>query len=132
SIYHILLALNCRNLKLNKLQFTHEAPVDMTEYVKLFGVYPSFEREANLMCLDQEILGTPILLSNREMLRTFEAYAEAARNQLLHGRTVGDQVYKWIMACMPVAFPSVADAALHFNVSVRTLQANLKLENTTY
>jgi AraC-like DNA-binding protein len=132
SIYHILLALSCRNMKLTKLQFTHGAPADKTEYANLFGVYPSFDREANLMCLDQEILEAPILLSNREMLSTFEAYAEEARNQLLHGRTFGDQVYKWIVARMPAAFPSVADAALHFNVSVRTLQANLKLENTKY
>jgi len=132
SIYHILLALSCRNMKLSKLQFTHGAPEDRTEYAKLFGVHPSFDRDANVMCLDQEILEAPILLSNREMLRTFEAYAEEARNQLLHGRTLADRVYKWVMACMPAAFPSVADAALHFNVSVRTLQANLKLENTKY
>jgi len=132
SIYHILLTLSCRNMRLTKLQFTHRAPDDKTEYVNLFGVYPSFDRDANLMCLDQEVLEAPILLSNREMLRTFETYAEEARSQLLHGRTFGDQVYKWIVACMPTSFPSVSDAALHFQVSVRTLQANLKMENTKY
>ncbi len=132
SIYHILLALSCRNAKLIHLQFTHGAPEDKAEYANLFGVYPAFDREANLMCLEEEILEAPILLSNREMFNTFEAYAEEARNRLLHGRTFGDQVYKWIAACMPAAFPSVVDAALNFNVSVRTLQANLKLENTNY
>ncbi|KRF03392.1 hypothetical protein ASG89_23420 [Paenibacillus sp. Soil766] len=62
----------------------------------------------------------------------FETIAEEARNQLLHGRTFADQVYKWVTRCMPSSFPSVKDAASNFNVSVRTLQSNLKQEQATY
>ncbi|MGO4374973.1 helix-turn-helix domain-containing protein, partial [Paenibacillus sp. MCAF20] len=74
----------------------------------------------------------PIILSNRELLSTFKEYAEEARNQLLNGRTFADQVYKWIARSMPSTFPGVKDAARNFNISVRTLQANLNHEKTTY
>lgn len=132
SLYNILLKLSCRNIALHQLQFAHEAQEDRNEYVNLFGVNPRFGCGCNVICMENEAMQYPIMLSNRELLSKFEAYAEEARNQQLHGRTFADQVYKWISRLMPSTFPSVQDAARNFNVSVRTLQANLKQENTTY
>lgn len=132
SVFHILLKLSCRNITIHKLNLCHAAPEETTEYVSLLGVEPAFESESNLISIDNEALQYPILFSNRELLSTFEAYAEEARNHLLYGRTFADQVYKWITRCMPSTFPSVKEAAQHFNVSVRTLQAHLKQEQTTY
>lgn len=132
SVYQMLLKLSCRNVVLNRLQFAHEAPDNREEYFNLFGINPRFESEANLICLENEVMRYPIIFSNHELLSTFETYAEEARNQLLHGRTFADQVYKWIAQRMPSTFPGVKDAARNFNVSIRTLQANLKHEKTTY
>ncbi|MUT67407.1 helix-turn-helix domain-containing protein [Paenibacillus sp. NEAU-GSW1] len=99
---------------------------------KLHSFFLRFESGVNLIRLENETLQYPIIFSSKELLRTFEAYAEEARSHLLYGRTFADQVYKWITRCMPSSFPNVNDAAIHFNVSVRTLQANLKQEQTTY
>lgn len=132
SLYHLILKLGCRNVVLHKVQFAHEAPDDRKEYGTLFGINPEFGGEANLITLDNEGMQYPIMMANRELLHTFEAYAEKARGELLNGRTFAEQVYKWINRRMPAAFPGVEEAARHFNVSVRTLQANLKQETTTY
>jgi AraC-type DNA-binding domain-containing proteins len=132
SLYHLTLKLSCRNVALHRVQFAHGAPDDQREYEDLLGIQPEFAAGVNLITLDNEVLQYPILISNRELRSTFEAYAEEARSELLHGRTWADQVYKWINRCMPATFPSVEAAARNLNVSVRTMQINLKQENTTY
>lgn len=132
SLYHVLLKLSCRSIALRGLQFMHEAPEDRTEYATIVGINPVFGSVDTVIRLDNEVLQYPIVLANSDLLSTFETYAEEARNRLLVGQTFSDQVYRWITRCMPSAFPSVTDAARHFNVSVRTMQANLKQEDTTY
>lgn len=132
SLYHILLKLSCRSIVLSRLQFMHHAPEDQREYTAMFGVNPAFESGMTLIRLANEVMQYPIVLSNEGLLNTFEQYAEEARNELLHGRTLADQVYKWITECMPAVFPSVTEAAQHFHLSVRSLQTNLKQEHTTY
>ncbi|TYP69539.1 AraC family transcriptional regulator [Paenibacillus methanolicus] len=132
SFYHIVLALSCRNIAPIRLHFTHGAPEDGEAYVRLFGIAPVFGRESNLLSVEREMLQVPILFSKGEMFSAFEAYAEEARARLLQGEAFADQVYRWIVRSMPAAFPGVQEAALHFKVSVRTLQANLKREDATY
>lgn len=107
SLHHIFVKLSCRNILPNMLQFAHDAPGDTSEYLHLFGVEPRFAGESNLLTLENEVLDYPIVFSNRELLITFETYAEKLRSKLLHGRTFGDQVYKWIARRMPSSFPGV-------------------------
>lgn len=132
SLYHVLVKLSCNRVPVKMLQFTHAAPTDKNEYLTILGVAPEFERETNLLYIEKGVMEYPILLSDKELLRTFESYAEEARNKLLYGRTYSDQVYRWIIHCMPSTFPTVKDAARNFNISIRTLQEYLKKEKTTY
>lgn len=132
SLYHIIHKLSYRHSASTQLSFAHDGSDKRGIYLSLFGVEPKFYHSINRLCLQSEVLQYPILASNQELLSTFEAYAEECRNKLLYGQTFADQVFKWITQCIPSTFPDVKDAAQYFNVSVRTLQANLKQEQTTY
>ncbi|WP_373462728.1 helix-turn-helix transcriptional regulator [Paenibacillus sp. V4I3] len=50
----------------------------------------------------------------------------------MQGRIFSDQLYNWIIKDMPMPFPSLKETAMAFKMSVRSIQARLKQENTTY
>ncbi|MDF2963865.1 MAG: AraC family transcriptional regulator [Paenibacillus sp.] len=132
SLYHLMISLSCRTISLKELHFTHVLSSELDKYTSVLGITPQFGSDANTIRMGKEILEFPILFSDPKLLGTFEVIAEEARHRLMQGRLFSEQLYNWIIKCMPTYFPSLKDTAMTFKMSVRSIQAKLKQENTTY
>ncbi|MDF2670080.1 MAG: AraC family transcriptional regulator [Paenibacillus sp.] len=132
SLYHLMIKLSCRAIVLKEVHFIHELSAEVDEYISVLGVTPQFGKESNRIRVSKDILDYPILFADSKLLGTFEVIAEETRLRLTQGRIFADQLYNWIMKGMPTAFPSLKDTAKAFKMSVRSIQARLKQENTTY
>jgi AraC-like DNA-binding protein len=132
SIYHLMFRLSCTRIPIQALQFQHSAPTEEHEYISVFGIKPLFEQAFNIIQIDKEALDYPILYADRRLLAVFETIATEARSKLIQGQQLSDQLYKWIIECMPSFSPSLQETAKAFNMSSRTLQSKLKQENMSY
>ncbi|GGF93116.1 AraC family transcriptional regulator [Paenibacillus albidus] len=133
SFYQMLLGLSRRSIPLKAVQFMHDQPPGIAEeYVRGFGVTPQFNQKANTLTVAKEVMEYPVLGADRRLLGIFEGIAEEVRMKLTQGSVLTGELYKWIIDCMPTYFPALQDAARHMHLSVRTLQARLKAENTSY
>ncbi|AOZ92166.1 AraC family transcriptional regulator [Paenibacillus crassostreae] len=132
SIYHLIFRLSCRMIPIQALQFQHATPNEVNEYISVFGVKPLFGQEFNIMHIDKEVLDYPILYADPRLLGVFETIALEASNKLTQGQRLSDQLYKWIITCMPSFSPTLQETAQAFNMSSRTLQSKLMQEGMSY
>jgi AraC-like DNA-binding protein len=132
SLYHLMIKLSCRPISLKEVHFTHGAPLVIDEYASVLGVTPQFGQASNRLRISKGVLEYPILFADAKLLGTFEAIADEARQRLLQGRAFTDQLYNWIMQSMPTYIPSLKDTAKAFHMSIRSIQAKLAQEHTTY
>ncbi|MDQ0872864.1 AraC-like DNA-binding protein [Paenibacillus sp. V4I3] len=132
SLYHLMIRLSCRNISLKEVHFTHALSTKIDAYTSVLGITPQFGKDSNAIRISKDILEYPILLADSKLLGTFEAIAEETRHRLMQGRIFSDQLYNWIIKDMPMPFPSLKETAMAFKMSVRSIQARLKQENTTY
>ncbi len=132
SIYHLMIRMSCQKINIQEIHFRHSAPAELNEYSTVFGRKPLFEQENNCIRISREVMDYPILYADSRLLSVFETIAEEARSKLTKGQQLSDQLYKWIIECMPTFSPTLQDTAKEFNMSPRTLQTKLKQENMTY
>lgn len=132
SMHRIMMGLSCRTIPIKEIQFMHSEPSSLDEYRSILGVTPKFNQESTSMRMSKEVLDYPVLSEDIRLLSVFEAIAEEVRIKLTKGSLLTAELYKWIIACIPSHFPSLQDAAQEMKMSVRTLQAKLKSENTSY
>lgn len=132
SIYYLLLRMTNWRIVLDRVSFTHAAPDDLAPYVDMFGLIPEFGHAENMFVFTKEVLDYPILYADQRLRMTFESIAEDIRSRLLSGKELSDQVFQWMMTCMPAQFPDLHETAKKFRMSARTLQAKLQEEHTSY
>ncbi|XEC95111.1 AraC family transcriptional regulator [Paenibacillus tarimensis] len=132
SLYHIMVRLSCRSIALKEVHFRHDRSAAAEEYMDVLGVLPQFGKESNLFRMSKEILEYPVLFADAKIRSAFELIAEEAKHRLIQGKIFSDQVYSWIINRMPVSNLSLKDAAAEFRMSVRSIQAKLKQEETTF
>ncbi|MGF7049813.1 AraC-like DNA-binding protein [Paenibacillus sp. DS2015] len=132
SIYHLMTKMSCTNIPIREIHFRHSAPAELSEYSAILGKEPLFEQEYNLFRISREVMDYPILYADTHLLSVFERIAEEAITKLTQGQQLSDQLYKWIIECMPSFSPTLQDTAKKFNMSPRTLQSKLKQEHMSY
>ncbi|WP_042220649.1 AraC family transcriptional regulator [Oceanobacillus manasiensis] len=133
SVYHLTCKLSNRKIPLHSVQFSHENPGDdVAAYVSTFGIETSFAAEKTALCMDSKVLDFPVLYANPEILRVFEKLAKEGSETITQANLFSYQVVKWLKECIPSFFPSLNQTANHLGLSSRTLQANLKDENTSF
>lgn len=132
SLYHLTVRMSHRTIPLQEIHFTHKATADIEPYLNLFGIEPRFGSKENGLLMSKEVLQYPILYSDVRLRKAFEPIAEEIREKLMRGLAFSDQVFQWMMGCMPVYFPTLQQTAAAFHMSTRSLQAKLKGEDTSY
>ncbi|MFX3636616.1 MAG: AraC family transcriptional regulator [Candidatus Pristimantibacillus sp.] len=132
SMYRMLMGLSARAITIKEIQFMHSEPSSIEEYKSILGVVPKFNQRSTSMRMSREVLDYPVLSEDIRLLGVFETIAEEVRIKLTKGSLLTAELYKWIIACMPSHFPTLQDAAKELKMSVRTLQAKLKSENSSY
>ncbi|ANE48415.1 transcriptional regulator [Paenibacillus swuensis] len=132
SIYQFIVKMSGRRIPLHDVEFAHGAPDNLEPYRAVFGVIPKFECKENVLRMNRDVLDAPIVYSDPKMLRMFEGIAEETKAKLTRGSALSDQVFQWMLSCMPSTLPSLGQTADALRLSTRTLQAKLKEENTSY
>ncbi|MFD2630392.1 AraC family transcriptional regulator [Oceanobacillus kapialis] len=132
SVYHLACKLSNTKIALHSVQFSHELPGDVAEYDAIFGVAPSFSADKTVLYMDREVLDFPVLYANPKLLHVFESLAKENSKALTHANLVSYQVVEWLRDCLPRFFPTLKQTADYLRISPRTLQANLKEEDTSF
>lgn len=132
SLYQIMLVLSGRLIPIKQVTFMHKGPLNVEPYSQVFGMIPDFCQAANTIRLDKEVLDYHVVRADSRLLGIFEAIAEEAKGRLTHGPLLTDQLSNWIIECMPSHFPTIGEAAKEMRMGVRTLQAKLTQERTSY
>ncbi len=132
SLYRLIGRLSNRRITLDEVQFMHEAPSSTQPYESVFGRTPRFGTEDNFLRMNKEVLNYPVLYADPKLLSIFEKLAEETKERLIQGNAFSNQVFQWMMKCMPAYFPTLQQTADYFNMSTRTLQNKLNDEQTSY
>lgn len=132
SVYRLIGRLSNRRISLHEVQFMHEAPSTVQPYLSVFGRTPRFGGEDNFLRVNKEVLNYPVLYADPKLLGIFEKLAEETKERLIQGNAFSDQVFQWMMKCMPAYFPTLQQTSEYFNMSTRTLQNKLNEEQTSY
>jgi AraC-like DNA-binding protein len=133
-----MLSAVLKRLTDNRLQpvevcFAHQAPVETTEYERIFGIRPRFDQPTNRLALERGTHATPIFLANPALLMTLEQYAQ----QLLGHHTPSDS-WRNHTSTMIRQFllrgekPRLRDVAHALAISPRQLQNKLQAEGDSY
>lgn len=115
------------------IHFTHSELEDQSEYNRVFSCPVIFNSEENKVILSNEDLLLPIGLSDPELLSILELYAQ----KVLSKGSTDSILPERVKNCLSeIIFQgedcNINNVAEKMAVSVRTLQKQLKEENTTY
>lgn len=120
-------------LRFIEIHFTHSGPADQSEYKRVFNCPVIFNSEENKIVLSNEDLLLSIALSDPELLSVLELYAQ----RMLSKGSTDSLLPEKIKNCISEMIIQGKDYYIYnvaekMAVSVRTLQKQLKQENTTY
>lgn len=102
------------------------------EYKKVFGEKVIFRKGKNYLILDKKEAEMPAHLPNQNLLDCFENYAKEIISEIETPDSYLYRTKKLILSYMDTENLSIKTIANEFNISDRTLQANLKKEGTEF
>lgn len=112
--------------------FTHEAPPDTTEHVRLFGRMPRFGAETNALIFEARWLDQRLVKANPALAETLERHARDLLDKLSRSQSTADLVRDALTVLMRDGDTSVHHVAKHLGLTGRTLQRRLADEGTSF
>ena len=108
------------------------APVDTSEYRRVYDTSVYFEKEQIAILLKKKHVEDQIHTSDYNLLRILVGYAEEKSARINQEQGYAAMVRASIVKLLKPAFPTINQVASHLNVSQRTLQRRLKTEGYVY
>ncbi|MBC2579422.1 AraC family transcriptional regulator [Clostridium sp. DJ247] len=124
--------LTGKNIRLNKVCFTHRKPKDISEYQKIFQCPIFFEESMNALVFDYESLKLLITEPNRSLLILFEKNIQEVLQERDGSETYTKKVTRIITKETKGELPKIDLVARKLTISTRGLQIRLKNEGTSY
>jgi len=124
--------LSNENLQLHEVHFTHSKPSNTSEYERIFQCKVCFEKSANALIFDSELLNISVIEPNEKLLLLFEKNAEEileSFNDNTYANMVTEILLEEIKKCN---LPPIENIAKKLLLSVRSLQLYLHKEDTSY
>ena len=120
-------------VKFNEICFTHPGPINLSDYYRVFDCPVLFNSNENKIVFSNNYLSLPIALSDSALLDMLEIYAQKLLYKGSSDNTLSDR----IISCLSEMIIqgkgcNINDVAEKMCVGIRTLQKQLKLENTSY
>ncbi len=132
STAHMLRFVAGGDINFKSVTMLHKAPEDISGHERIFDCPVLFHQKSASIIFDIKSLDIPIVMSNPELLTLFESHAkkliEKNDSTRLHSRKLSTLLIKWL----PDGTPGIDQAANALSMSVRTLQARLSEEDTTF
>ncbi|WP_410513485.1 AraC family transcriptional regulator [Paenibacillus sp. BR2-3] len=132
STYKIIQKLTGDPLQLKMVSFTHGAPSDIQPYANLFGTKLVFNQKENALIFDAKILDLPVVYRNQQLLEIVENHAIQMIRALKLEQTFSEIVSLAIIKRFDGSIPRIQDIARSLGFSVRSIQLQLKKDNTTF
>ena len=132
TVVSIANALVTDNLKIKKVRFSHSQPEYLADYHRVFGECVEFGCNSNEIVFDQGQLRQPLLTSYPDYHEGVRALAAEKLRSIESRESLSAKVRYFISKNLGTDLSSLEDVAEHFNMTARTLQRKLKLEQTSF
>ena len=132
STVHMMRSLTGRNISPLEVTFIYPEPSSRSEYERLFQCPVLFAQKENSMSFSWQMLTTPILMANQELLDYFENYARNFLSKMEHQKETTQTVTRIILAHLSDDSLTITRVAREMAVSVRTLQNRLENEGVIF
>ena len=123
--------LNGFESALASIDLTFAPPKDLTPYLEVFGVCPSFSAKANIVRLRSEVLNKPLPQANPLAFKTAEKQCQLLLERLIEQTGLTAQVRE-LMAHDIKTWASMEAVAEHFCLTSRTLRRRLLAEGAVF
>ncbi|WP_250431772.1 AraC family transcriptional regulator [Pontibacter ruber] len=126
-------ALVGQKLPFRQALFAYTQPESITEHQRIFaGAELVFGAAVSGFVFDTEYLQLPVVSPNPELNLLFEQYANEYLQRLREPKSMAEKVQRELARLLKGEEPSITTVARSLAVSVRSLQARLHEENTSY
>lgn len=125
--------LSGEKLQLHEVHFTYSKPKNTSEHERIFQSKVCFEKSANALIFNKELLNTPVTEPNKKLLLLFEKNAQEILETLNNNNIYTNMVTEIILGeITKYNLPSIEDVSKKLSLSVRKLQLYLQKEDTSY
>jgi AraC-like DNA-binding protein len=122
--------LACKSLPLIRVEVTHPAPEDLSNYQRIFAAPIQFAAEHNALVFDPEILDEPLAFSDEKLAQMHERMLEEQLALLQQSDTAN--LVQNILRSAPELSLDREEVAAQLYMSARTLQRKLQELNTSF
>ncbi len=112
--------------------FRHPPPASTAEHLRIFGPCVTFGQAADFIEFRTVDLSANLLSANPILLEMFDAQARQLLGQLGQRGRISQRVLAILARRITVAVPALDEVAVELAMSERSLQRELRAENTTY
>ena len=132
SVLSIANAITPNGLRLHQVRFVHAQPSYVEEYRRIFKTNIEFGCLRNELIFDKKQLMEPLLTSYPEYHSGVRVLAREKLKAIENQETLAAKVSYFISRNLGRASTQLEDVASNFNMTPRTLQRKLRLENTSF
>lgn len=132
STYKFIQKLTGDPLNLRKVSFMQNTPSDIQPYASLFGAKLVFNQKETALIFDANLLDLPLVYRNQQLLQILENHAIEMMRALKMEHTFSEVVSIAIIKSFDGTIPRIQDIARSLGFSVRSIQLQLKKDNTTF
>ncbi|MEO5925783.1 MAG: AraC family transcriptional regulator [Bryobacteraceae bacterium] len=123
--------LTSTEMKPLRVAFQHPEPASTTEHLRIFGNVAFGQPETAMEFRSADLDGT-LLSANPVLLDMFDAQAKQLLNQMEQRGPVSRKVLDFLVRRITVAVPTLDEVAAELGMSERTIQRELRVENTSF
>ncbi|WP_434686515.1 AraC family transcriptional regulator [Pseudanabaena minima] len=132
ALYKATQKLTGKSLQLHDVWFQHNAPSDCSEHERIFQSQVKFSQSINRMIFSADVLNWEVRSANANLLSMFESHASKMLTNLSKDSKFSHKVIKIIVQNLHGEAPPIEMIAHTLMLSVRQLQRELQIENTSY
>jgi AraC-like DNA-binding protein len=120
-----------RDIKPLSVEFAHAEPQAINRYIQVFGKKPVFSSHRCGFLFSREQLDSPVIFSDESMRKVHDDYA---RSKTTHPNkaVLSPQIRRIIQQKLHAGEPTLAMISDKLNISERTLQRRLKVEDVSF
>jgi AraC-like DNA-binding protein len=124
--------LTGKSLQIQEVWFQHVAPVDCSEHRRIFQTQVKFFQSTNRIIFSEATLNWEVKSANTNLLSMFESHASDMLTSLAQTPKYSHKVMQIIAQNLRGEVPPIESIAKFLMLSVRQLQRELQVENTSY
>lgn len=129
---HVFFLISGQQMRPVSAEFTHRQPAQLSRYTQIFGPHLRFRSTRNALVFNGTDLDCALRHHDRALAATFEALARKQLRKRSTIRSFAEEVEEYLQYEFAVQIPSLVVISARMNMSTRTFQRKLSIENVRY